>query len=204
MKKGQEIIHPLGIHLAHRFIKDEQLRMGHQNGRQGQPLPLASGKGVNAPFLHARKPHPVQGQGHFLPNHVFLFAPILQGKGCLVSQGHGKELVIRCLVHRARYEADIFSGHGTDIPAAEGHSTFHIRIFQKSRHRLDEGGLSTARPAGNEHHFPFVHRKIQMANGFLLSGKIAAGKIFDFQYHDPITCLKRLPVFQPRKLPNVL
>ena len=57
MKKGEKILHSLRIHLTHRLVKNEELWMGNENGCQGQPLPLSSGKSMNAPVLHARKAH---------------------------------------------------------------------------------------------------------------------------------------------------
>ena len=170
--------------------------MSHQDGRQGEPLPLAAGESVDAPLLHAREPRLFESRGHFFRDDFRRLAAIFQRKAHFVAYGHGEKLVIRRLIHRPRQDPDILRRHSAHIPTVQENAPRQLRLpfFQEARDGLDERRFPAARAAGEEHHFSFRYGKIHMRQGFPLARQVAARKVFDFQYHDPITCFSRLPM----------
>ncbi len=205
-QKFQEIPHALGIHLAHRFIEDEQLRMGHQHRRQGEALPLPAGEGVDASLLHAGEAGLFQRFFHFFCNALRRLAAIFQREAHFVSHSHGEKLIVRRLVHRPHQETDILRRHGERVLPVQEDAPRQLRFlfFQKPSDGLDERRFPAARAAGDEHHFPFRERQIHMRERLPLAGQIAARKVLYVQYHDPITCFKRLPTRKPIQLPSEL
>ena len=115
----QEILDPFRIHLAHRFVEDEELRVRHKNGRQRKALPLSAGESVDAPIRHTRKTRLFERARHFPRNDRWIFSAVFESKSHFVPHRHRKELVIRRLIHRPCEQSDVFRAHFRHISSIE-------------------------------------------------------------------------------------
>ena len=207
----EKIPGPLGIHLAHRLVEQKQLRIRHQDRRQGKALPLPARQGVDT--ARPQTPETDADQGFFYPpgDDFFRQSPVFQREGHLIVDGHGEKLVIRRLVDRSDEKPDLFRGPADNVLPIQADFPFQeappIRA-KDAADRLEQRGFSRPAFPGQQDHLPGAQGKGYIPQGRLLPRAIAVSQVGNTQEfihsHSPVICRSFRPVPYPSQAPTLL